>query len=75
MKSTIRIGVDEALLTQEEAAQYLHIEPRTLEAWRQRRIGPQFLTYSKRCVRYRLSDLRSWLVEREVTMDTSETGA
>jgi len=57
---------DLLLLTQSEAAEYLHVEPRTLEGWRQRRQGPRFHVYSKRCVRYSLSDLREWLGARAV---------
>jgi len=57
------------LLTQAEAARVLNVADRTLESWRQRRIGPRFISYSKRCVRYRLSDLNEWLAARAV--DTS----
>jgi hypothetical protein len=56
----------EELITQTEAARVLGIEPRTLESWRLKRIGPRFISYSKRCVRYRLSDLEKWLNDREV---------
>ena len=50
--------IEEPLLTQTEAANLLHVEPRTLESWRQRRTGPHYIRYSLRCVRYRLQDLR-----------------
>ena len=66
MSNSARILSAETLLDQRQAASFLSIEPRTLEAWRQRRIGPRWLSYSRRCVRYRLSDLQSWLSEREV---------
>ena len=36
------------MLDQEEAARFLHVQPRTLESWRQRRIGPRFVRYSMR---------------------------
>ncbi len=49
------------MLTQAEAAQFLHVEPRTLEGWRQHRTGPRFIRYSRRCVRYRPQDLQEWL--------------
>ena len=52
---------DFSLLNQSEAAQILGIQPRTLENWRARRIGPSFLAISRRCVRYRLVDLEAWL--------------
>lgn len=45
---------------QVEAAQILGIAPRTLETWRLMKRGPRFLIYSKRCIRYRVSDLISF---------------
>ena len=59
-------GAVNRLLTQTEAAGLLGIEPRTLESWRLKRIGPRFFAYSKRCVRYRLDDLLEWLSARAV---------
>ena len=55
-----------AMLDQEEAARFLHIQPRTLESWRQRRIGPRFVRYSIRCVRYRAQDLQVWLDNQSI---------
>jgi len=55
------------LLTSREAAEFLRLEPRTLESWRGRGIGPKFLRYSARCVRYRLKDLQDWVDSRVVT--------
>jgi hypothetical protein len=49
------------VLNQAEAARFLHVQPRTLESWRQRRTGPRFIRYSQRCVRYRPRDLQTWL--------------
>ena len=66
----IQIGeifeIGEPLLTQFEAATLLHIEPRTLESWRQNRSGPRYIRYSRRCVRYRVEDLREWLKAQAV---------
>jgi hypothetical protein len=58
--------IKEPLLTQTEAANLLHVEPRTLESWRQHRIGPCYIRYSRRCVRYRLQDLSAWVSEQAV---------
>ena len=44
-------------MDQVEAATFLGLAPRTLEVWRQQKRGPKFLSYSARCVRYRLRDL------------------
>jgi hypothetical protein len=60
-----------SLLTQSQTAAFLHIEPRTLESWRQRRIGPRFIRYSQRCVRYRIEDLRKW-VEGKIVETASD---
>ncbi len=56
------------LLTSREAAEFLRLEPRTLESWRGRPgVGPKFVRYSARCVRYRLKDLQDWVDARVVT--------
>ena len=58
----------EKLFDTASAAAYIGIDPRTLEGWRYRgQIGPRFLRYSERCVRYRRSDLDAWLESRAVT--------
>jgi len=44
-------------LTENEAAALLGVQPRTLQAWRQQRKGPQYISYSVRAIRYRLADL------------------
>jgi Helix-turn-helix domain len=58
--------LEDKVLTQGEAAAFLHVEPRTLETWRRKESGPAFIRYSNRCVRYRLEDLRAWLTARAV---------
>ncbi len=56
------------LLDTKAAATYLQIDARTLEGWRYRgQVGPTFLRYSGRVVRYRRSDLDSWLSRCAVT--------
>ncbi len=60
------LQVGEPLLTQTEAATFLHVEPRTLESWRQHRVGPAFIRYSRRCVRYRVEDIQAWLMAQTV---------
>ncbi len=57
------------LLTPIEAAKFLNVRPRTLENWRARRIGPRFIPYSRRCVRYRLDDLQAWLDSKAATVE------
>jgi hypothetical protein len=59
------------MLNQEEAARFLKVQPRTLESWRQRRIGPRFIRYSMRCVRYRTQDLQAWLDSQSIDTEKS----
>jgi len=55
------------LLDQRQAAARLGLaSSRTLEAWRRRGYGPPFLRLSPRLVRYRASDLDTWLAARVV---------
>jgi len=62
--------MDYALLSQRDAARLLNVSPRTLESWRRRGVGPLYVVYSSRCVRYSGRDLHEWLEER-VTRKTS----
>ncbi len=71
-ESSRSFEISEPLLTQTEAAAILHVEPRTLESWRQHRVGPRYVRYSRRCVRYRVADLRTWLETQ--TIDTASFG-
>lgn len=81
-QDTDRVSVDHAraggskipsaeVLDQEEAARLLRVRPRTLESWRQRRIGPRFIRYSIRCVRYRPQDLQAWLDSQSIETEKS----
>jgi hypothetical protein len=62
------------LLTEAEAAAYLRVRPRTLQDWRVRAVGPRFVRYSGRGVRYRMADLGAWLASKERT-STTDRGA
>ncbi len=48
------------VLTPAEAALYLKVPPRTLDAWRSRRTGPSWYRVGRH-VRYRRADLATWL--------------
>lgn len=61
------------LITEEKAARLLSLSKRTLRNWRVRGGGPPFIRISKRCIRYRVSDLESW-AERNVRKSTSDLG-
>lgn len=49
-----------ALITEHEAAQFLHFSSRHVQGLRYRGGGPRFLRMSARCVRYRRIDLQAW---------------
>ncbi|WP_295885527.1 helix-turn-helix domain-containing protein [uncultured Thiohalocapsa sp.] len=51
-----------ALMNEREAAAYLNLSHRTLQAWRVRGGGPQFIKLGSN-VRYRPADLGAWLAE------------
>jgi len=61
-----------ALLTREEAADYLGVLPQTLAAWAT--TGRYELPYIRvgKSVRYRLADLEAWLVSRTVRPGASQ---
>ena len=71
--SSGRVDPD-ALLTTEQAAQFLNFTTRALEAWRIRGGGPRFVRISVRAIRYRRRDLLTWAEERLAT-STSDVGA
>ena len=52
-----------ALLNEREAADFLSLSYRTLQAWRVRGGGPQFIKLGSN-VRYRPADLDAWLAAR-----------
>ena len=60
------------LLTNEQAADYLGVTPRTLEVWRCTK--RHVIAYIKvgRLVKYRRSELDAWLVAKTIGQPTSE---
>ncbi|NYZ16873.1 helix-turn-helix domain-containing protein [Azospirillum sp. RWY-5-1] len=61
------------LCSADEAAELLGVAPQTLAHWRVRGTGPRYITLSARCVRYRASDIRTWLDDRAKD-STAENG-
>lgn len=55
----------ESLLTETEAAGYLKLTTRTLQAWRWKGGGPTYLKLGS-SVRYRRTDLEDWLLSRQM---------
>lgn len=56
----------DALLTEAEAADFLKLSIRTLQAWRLRIAGPAFV-HVGRAIRYRRRDLISWIEANTVS--------
>ena len=50
----------DALLPEEEAAEFLGYSKRALQNWRHRGGGPPYVRISERAVRYRRRDLIRW---------------
>jgi hypothetical protein len=48
------------LCDEEQAAKLLKVSIKTLQGWRQRKIGPRYFKLSNR-VRYSIDDLKEWL--------------
>ena len=63
-----------ALVDEQAAAGFLSLTIRTLQGWRYRGDGPQYVRVSARCIRYRRADLRDW-AEARLRTSTSDTGA
>jgi hypothetical protein len=59
-------------LDERQAATFLNISPRTLQAWRVKGGGPQFVKVGA-AVRYRVEDLLGW-VEEQNRASTSDSG-
>jgi predicted DNA-binding transcriptional regulator AlpA len=57
------------LLKTEEVGELTGLSVETLAQWRSQKRGIPFVKISRNCVRYRQSDLDSWLVERTVLTD------
>ncbi len=55
---------EDPLFDTEQAGLYLNINPRTLEGWRSKGIGPAFVKLM-RCARYRLSSLQQFAAQGE----------
>lgn len=53
-----------ALWTAHDVAAYLSVPTSTLDYWRLKDLGPQFLRVGRH-VRYRPSDVENWLVEHQ----------
>ena len=61
------------LLTAKEVAEILAVEQSTLAQWRYRRVGPPWIRYGHRFVRYRREEVDAWLAAN-TRMPSDEAG-
>lgn len=61
----------ESLITEHDAAEFLNVSVRSVQAWRVRGDGPRYVKISARCIRYRRRDLQEWF-ESKIRTSTSE---
>lgn len=64
-----------SLLTPREAAEYLGVPESTLAQWRSQRRGPPYIKLELRLVRYRLSDLETYLGQHVVETEVDKPHA
>ena len=61
------------LINEKPAAEFVNLKARTLQGYRYRGGGPEFVRLSARCVKYRRIDLLRW-AEAHLRTSTSDTG-
>lgn len=59
----------EKLLTRSQVAELLGLSLCAIDAWRESQRGPTFIRFSRRPVRYRLTDLRKFIQAHEVNVE------
>jgi excisionase family DNA binding protein len=60
------------LLTTDDVAEMTGLSPETLAQWRWLKKEIPFIRLGKKCVRYRQSDIDSWLEKRLVSVSSGE---
>jgi len=65
----------DALLNEEQAAAFIGVTRRAMQAWRLSGKGPQYVKISSRCVRYRKRELVTWSEKRLQTSTSQEVQA
>jgi len=65
---------DDALLTEEQAAAFIGVTRRAMQAWRINCSGPKYVRISSRCIRYRKANLIEWSKNRLQTSTRQDKG-
>lgn len=55
------VAVPQPLMTELEAANFLQIQPKTLQRWRMQGVGPKCVKIGKKNIRYKMDDLMEWV--------------
>jgi excisionase family DNA binding protein len=63
----------EALMTEQELAEYVRVSLRTVRKWRAEGTGPPYLRAGRQ-IRYRKRDVDAWLEHDQRGMDTGQPG-
>ena len=58
-------GEEDILLTPDDVARMMRVSRRTVSTWRYRGKGPRCVHVTHNCVRYRMSEVRKWLMDKE----------
>ena len=66
-------AVEPNLITTEELARMLRVDPSSVRRWRTARPlqGPPFIALSERVIMYSIEDVRAWLASRRVTPEAA----
>lgn len=65
--------ITQELLTERQAAEYIGLSARFLQARRSRGDSPPWVRISQTCVRYKVADLDDWITAHTVT-NTADGG-
>jgi hypothetical protein len=66
-------AAESELITTEELARMLRVDPSSVRRWRTARPlqGPPFIALSERVIMYSIQDVRAWLASRRVTPEAA----
>jgi predicted DNA-binding transcriptional regulator AlpA len=74
-QARLKDSVPIALLSAEEVSRITGLSTETLAQWRSQRKGITYVKISRNCIRYRASDLETWLDERTVRVPAEPSGS
>jgi predicted DNA-binding transcriptional regulator AlpA len=72
---SVTCAMNKTLLSPKEAAEFLGVPESTLAQWRSQRRGPPYIKLELRLVRYRQSDLETYLGQHLVETEVDKAHA